>query len=234
MVNIFVPDNSVTTGAGVTGLSKDSVNLVVAVRREFSATETLYAQSAGNLETQTTIGTFQAPSTSAKARIKETPNPGQYEIQFHDTSAHFAVGDGSTKVYLRLYEATTTSLKIGPNVKEIQLVAFDLQVATQKVDVDTIKTSATAASTLMTSLEVMKVCAVDDANFVPTVTEFETSDITAAQADKLIGRCVVFTSGDLTLQAAWIEDYAIAAGKGHLTVSTLVAAPADADGFLLI
>jgi hypothetical protein len=121
IVNIFVPDNSVTTGAGVTGLTKDSANLGVAVRRELDAAETLYAQSAGNLETQTTIGTYQAPSTSAKCRIKETPNPGQYELQFHVDSGHFATGD-DRKLYVRLYEESTTALKLGPNTKEIQLV----------------------------------------------------------------------------------------------------------------
>lgn len=122
LVNIVIPDNSVSTGATVTGLTKDSTNLVVAVRREFEATETLYAQSAGNLETQTTIGTYQAPSTSAKCRIKETPNPGQYELQFHVDSGHFGTADDSRKLYVRLYEASTTALKIGPNTKEIQLV----------------------------------------------------------------------------------------------------------------
>jgi hypothetical protein len=122
IVNIFVPDNSVSTGAGVTGLTKDSTNLVVAVRRELSESPTLYAQSAGNLETQTHIGTYQAPSTSAKCRIKETTNPGQYELQFHVDAGHFGTGDSSRKLYVRLYEASTTALKIGPNTKEIQLV----------------------------------------------------------------------------------------------------------------
>lgn len=151
MVNIFVPDNSVTTGAGVTGLTKDSTNIGIAVRREKSASETTY--TGANIETQTTIGTFQAPSSSAKCRLKETPNPGQYEIQFHDDAGHFGTSDASEKVYVRIYEATTTDLKIGPNTKEIQLTAFDLQLAAGSQKVDLVDApNATAVTAIQSGL----------------------------------------------------------------------------------
>jgi hypothetical protein len=129
MVNLFVPDNSVITGAGVSGLTKDSTNLCVGVRRSLDAAETVY--TGANLETQTTIGTYQAPSSSAKCRIKETGTGlGQYELQFHVDAGHFSAATAAKKLFVRMYEATTTALKIGPNTKEIQLVAFDLQNAT--------------------------------------------------------------------------------------------------------
>lgn len=140
----------------------------------------------------------------------------------------------SERVIVNVRENSTTALKIGFNMKEIQLAAFDLQTATQKVDVDSVKADSSVATTLKKSLAVMLVCTIDDANFVPTATEFESSEITEATADQFIGRCIIFTTGDLIYQAAWIEDYALSSGKGHLTVSALVAAPADGDEFLLI
>jgi len=122
MVNIFIPDTSSPSGAGRTGLTNNSTNLAICVRREKSATETLYKQSDGNIEQQATVGTYQAPSSASKCRFRETPNPGQYEIQFHDNAGHFVYGDGSQKLYVRVAEIGSSALNIGPNVKEIQLI----------------------------------------------------------------------------------------------------------------
>jgi hypothetical protein len=62
---------------------------------------------------------------------------------------------------------------------------------------------------------------VDSANFAPTTTEFETSDITEATANHLLGRVIVFRSGALAQQATYIEGYSLQSGKGHFTVTTL-------------
>lgn len=129
MVRVFIPDNSVTTGAGVTGLTSASTNLTIVYRRSIGAT-VIY--TGANIEEQTTPGTFQAPSTSSKCRFKAvdaTNFPGEYEIQFHDSATIFGAADASDKVQINVYEATTTALKIGPCMKEIQLTAFDLQTA---------------------------------------------------------------------------------------------------------
>lgn len=146
-----IPDSSSIIGAGNTGLTYNSINLVIKVIRAGSAAPTSYAQSAGNIEDITTLGTYQAPSTSSKCRFKHVAN-GVCEVHFHNDAGHFAVGDGSEKVQLWAEEETTTALNIGPNWKEIQLVAFDLQTATQSVDVDTIKTQAITCANPVTVL----------------------------------------------------------------------------------
>jgi hypothetical protein len=150
MVRIFIPDNSVTTGAGVTGLTFESTNLRVSFIREKDSALTSY--TGANIETITTIGTFQAPSSSSKCRFKETPIPGVYEIHFHDSATVFGAADASEKVIVLVAEDTTTALKIGPNAKEIQLTAFDLQTAIQKADLETIKTQAVTCAAPLTVL----------------------------------------------------------------------------------
>jgi len=131
IIRVFIQDNSITTGKGKTGLAYDSTNLQITVIRELSATPTIY--TGANIETITTIGTFQAPSTSAKCRFKAidaTNRPGEYEIHFHDDAGHFGAGDTSKNVQIRVDEITTTALNIAPCLREIELVAYDPQDAT--------------------------------------------------------------------------------------------------------
>ena len=123
MVTIFVPDNTATNGAGLTTLTNASTNLVVGYRRELSAGWVEYKQSAGNLEAQTTIGTYQAPSSSAKCRIKHDTR-GKYEIQLHDSATAFGAGDTSQAILIEIYEETTSALKVGPNAVLIPLSAM--------------------------------------------------------------------------------------------------------------
>jgi hypothetical protein len=130
MVRVFIPDNTSTTGAGLTGLTSASTNLTIAYLRELDSAPVTY--TGANIEAQTTIGTFQAPSTSAKCRFKEvnaTSFPGVYEIQFHDSATIFGTGDASRNVQINIYEATTSALKIGPNLSEIRLIAWNMQTA---------------------------------------------------------------------------------------------------------
>ena len=124
---VFIPDNSSTTGAGLTGLSSSSTNLQVSVRRELSSTVTVYKQSASNIESITTLGTFAAP-TASKCRFKEIDNAslkGWYEIQLADS----ILGTSDTSRYLDIavVEESTTALKIGPCFKKVVLTAFDAQ-----------------------------------------------------------------------------------------------------------
>ena len=131
MIRVFIQDNTLTTGKGLTGLAYNSANLQITVIRELSATPTIY--TGANIEDITTIGTYQAPSTSAKCRFKAidgTNRPGEYEIHFHDDAGHFAVGDSSKNVQIRVDEITTTALNIAPCLREIDLVAYDEQDAT--------------------------------------------------------------------------------------------------------
>ncbi len=126
MIRVFIPNNSVTTGAGLTGLTNVSTNLTIAYIRELDSASTSY--TGANIEAQTTIGTFQAPSTSAKIRFKvvdATNFPGVYELQFHDSATAFGTGDTSQHISINIYEASTSALLIGPNMIQIPLVPWD-------------------------------------------------------------------------------------------------------------
>jgi hypothetical protein len=128
MVRVFIPDNTSTTGAGLTGLTNASTNLAVAFSREFDAAGTAY--SGANIETITTIGTYQAPSASSKVRFKAvdaTNFPGLYELHFHDSATAFGSGDNSAHVLVNVLETSTSALKIGPNMVLIPLVPYDPQ-----------------------------------------------------------------------------------------------------------
>lgn len=128
IVRIFIPDNSVTTGAGLTGLTNASTNLAISYIRTLDAAGTQY--TGANIEAQTTIGTYQAPSTSSKIRFKAvdaTNFPGLYELQFHDSATAFGSGDLSDTVAINILELTTTALKVGPNMTLISLVPWNYQ-----------------------------------------------------------------------------------------------------------
>lgn len=128
MVRIFIPDNSATSGAGLTGLSSASTNLTIAYSRALDSSSTTY--TGANIEAQTTVGTFQAPSSSSKIRFKAvdaTAFPGLYELQFHDSSTSFGSADASDSITINIYEATTTALHIGPNMALIPLVPWNPQ-----------------------------------------------------------------------------------------------------------
>lgn len=89
VLRVKIRNSSVSTGAGLTGLTSGSSGLRIATIADNEATATAY--TGANLETVTTLGTFAAP-TSGKARFREvdsTNHPGIYEIQVAD--ARFAV-----------------------------------------------------------------------------------------------------------------------------------------------
>ena len=129
MLRVFIQDNTSTKGAGKTGLTNASTNLNIATMRELDATATVYAGA--NIEAQTTIGAYQAPSTSAKIRFKEvdaTNLPGVYELHFHNSAAGaFGSGDASRYMMVYICEVTTTALNIAPLPTEVELTAVDAQ-----------------------------------------------------------------------------------------------------------
>lgn len=82
-----IRNTSVSTGAGLTGLTNASSGLNISVKADNESTTTTYTSAASNVETITTIGTYQAPSAS-KCRFKEidaTNHKGIYEIHLADT-----------------------------------------------------------------------------------------------------------------------------------------------------
>ena len=134
IIRVFIQDNTSTKGAGLAGLVYNSTNLQIGVIREIGTSMTIY--TGANIETITTIGTYQAPSASTKCRFKAvdgTNAPGLYEIHFHDDAGHFGAGDTSKNVQIYVWEITTTALNIAPIPIEIELGVFDMQTAVAKI-----------------------------------------------------------------------------------------------------
>jgi hypothetical protein len=90
VVRVKLRNSSVSTGAGLTGLTNASANLVISTIADNEATPTTYTVAGSTVETITTLGTFAAP-TATKCRFKEvdaTNHKGIYELQIAD--ARFA------------------------------------------------------------------------------------------------------------------------------------------------
>jgi hypothetical protein len=83
ILRVKLLNSSVTTGAGLTGLTYTSSGLVISAIADNEATTVTYAQGSSNIEDITTLGTYAAPTTN-KCRFKAvdgTNHPGVYEIQ---------------------------------------------------------------------------------------------------------------------------------------------------------
>ena len=79
ITHIFVQDSASTTGAGKAGLTSASAGLQISYIRPGEAAATTYTQAAGNIETITTIGTYQAPSASKIRFLAARAWPGGAE-----------------------------------------------------------------------------------------------------------------------------------------------------------
>lgn len=91
ILRVKLLNSSVSTGAGLTGLTSASGSLVISTIADNEAAATVYTQAGSTIETITTLGTYAAP-TATKCRFKEvdaTNHPGVYEI--HLANARFAV-----------------------------------------------------------------------------------------------------------------------------------------------
>ena len=86
IIRVKILNSSVSTGAGLTGLTSASSGLIISTIADTESTATAYTVAASNVETITTLGTFSAP-TSGKCRFKEldaTNHKGVYEMQIAD------------------------------------------------------------------------------------------------------------------------------------------------------
>ena len=86
VLRVKLMDSSVTTGAGLTGLSSSSAGLIISTLRLNEAAPTVYTQAGGTIETIATLGTYVTP-TATKCCFKEvdaTNHPGLYELHFAD------------------------------------------------------------------------------------------------------------------------------------------------------
>ena len=96
VIRCKILNSSLGSGAGLIGLTFNSTGLIISTIADNESTATVYAQSAGNVETITTLGTFAAP-TNNKCRFKEldaTNHKGIYELQIAD--ARLAVGSAKS------------------------------------------------------------------------------------------------------------------------------------------
>jgi len=98
ILRVKLLDSSVTTGAGLTGLTSSSSGLIISTIADNEATATAYTQAGSTIEAVTTLGTFAAP-TATKCRFKEvdaTNHKGLYEIQIAD--ARYAVASAKSLI----------------------------------------------------------------------------------------------------------------------------------------
>ena len=96
VLRVKLRNSSVTTGAGLTGLTNASTGLIISTIADNESTATAYTQSGSTIETITTLGTYAAP-TATKCRFKEvdaTNHKGVYEL--HIADARFAVANAKS------------------------------------------------------------------------------------------------------------------------------------------
>lgn len=98
VLRVKILNSSVSTGAGLTGLSSASSGLIISTIADNEASATAYTQAGSTIEAVTTLGTYAAP-TATKCRFKEvdaTNHKGIYEIQIAD--ARFAVSSAKSMI----------------------------------------------------------------------------------------------------------------------------------------
>lgn len=96
VLRVKILNSSVSTGAGLTGLTNASSGLIISTIADNEASATAYTVAGSNVETITTLGTYAAP-TSGKCRFKEvdaTNHKGVYEIHLAD--ARYAVSSAKS------------------------------------------------------------------------------------------------------------------------------------------
>ena len=96
VLRIKILNSSVSTGAGLTGLTSASSGLIISSIADNEAAATAYTVAGATIETITTLGTYAAP-TATKCRFKEvdaTNHKGVYEI--HIADARFAVSSAKS------------------------------------------------------------------------------------------------------------------------------------------
>ena len=195
VIRLKILNSSVSTGAGLTGLTSSSTGLIISTIADTESAATAYTVAASNVETITTLGTYAAP-TSGKCRFKEvdaTNHKGVYEIQIADArynvssaksllvSVSGATNAAETDVVIPLrdldpYDAVRAGLTALPNVASGSAGA--------------IITSGTGTAQLSVSSGLVTLAAVTHTGAtIPTVTSV-TNRVTA-NTDQQIGRAHV-------------------------------------------
>ena len=196
--DLALVQNAASTAAGdpVLGLAYNTTNLTAYYR--IPGTGTLTAIT---LATQTVGGAW---SSGGFVKIDDTHAPGQY--RFDIPNACLASG-GECNITFSGAPAGTAG-NMATHTLKIIVTAFDLTVATQAVNVTQIGGGALPTGT------------VTNANFAPTSTQFECSNLTNPNASFYVGLSAYAQTGSLAGQLLGVVSaYTLSSGNGHFTVS---------------
>lgn len=259
VLRIKILNSSVSTGAGLTGLTSGSASLLISTIADNESSATAYSGS--NLETITTLGTYAAP-TSGKARFKEvdaTNHKGVYEIQLADAryavssaksllvSVSGATNAAETDVVIPLtdidpYDTVRAGLTAMPNVASGSAGALitagtgtaQLNVSGGRGDADVIRISGSQATA--DNLEAVyagPVFLADSVQSVASASVFDGSS-SLSSTDDFYNKCALaFTSGANKGVTRKILDYT--GSTRTLTMDeAFVTAPSGSDTFIII
>lgn len=226
ILRVKIRNSSVSTGAGLTGLTFSSSGLIISTIADNEATATAYTAGGSTIETITTLGTYAAP-TATKCRFKEvdsTNHKGVYEIQIAD--ARFAVS--SAKSLLVSISGATNAAECDAVIPLQDLDPYDAVRAgltalpnVASGSAGAIITSGTGTAQLSVSSGLVTLAGVTHTGAViPTVTTV-TNQLTAAQIATGVWQDT--TAGDFTVassigKALYINNVA-PGGSGGLLIS---------------
>lgn len=96
VLRVKLRNSSVTTGAGLTGLTGSSSGLIISTIADNEAAATAYTAAASHIQTIAALGTYAAPGASECrfAEVDSTNHPGIYELQI--ANARFAVASSKS------------------------------------------------------------------------------------------------------------------------------------------
>lgn len=221
VLRVKILDSSVSTGAGMTGMTNTSTGLRISTIADNEATATSYTAAGNAVETIATLGTFAAPSTGC-CRFKEIDAanlPGVYEVQLAD--ARFGVS--SAKSLLVSISGVTNAAET-----DVVIPLVDLDPYNGQVDVGALDGDTTSLTQLIRFWGAMIVAGtVTDAS--PTTTSFTTSLTGGTSGATYVGQDIWFASGALQGQARRITNYD-PSDTGRITVdSAFPSAPTSGD-----
>ncbi len=142
---------------------------------------------------------------------------------------------GSYGVTITITDVLTRFIQWRDTTDERCWISEITLISQYPADIEKVSGTTAPADKLELSADSMVTGTVDTATFTPTTSVFEADDITEATADHYNGRVIIWTTGDLKDQAAIIDDYELANGKGKFTTKGLMTeAPANNDTFIIV
>lgn len=147
MLRVVLYDSSSTTGGVLTGLAYDTANLAISIATDASAGADVLTK-----ETITTIGTYEAPTSSAHCRFKvvdATDMSGVYEIHLHNDTIASKTGfilkiSGAANLAPAFLEVQCANL--AANMTQVAGSAVSTSTAQLGVNVVNVAGSATTAT----------------------------------------------------------------------------------------